>query len=113
VPHCGNAGLRHPGHSLQPAGNEIAAPLSPEVADAVDTVVLCLLRLLARDWVRGSTRGELIGQPVVERNCSPSRRLGSGFGQKSVELPNMAGDFNRVPSLREGKVSRNDKGKMS
>ncbi len=36
---------------IQPAGNEIAAPLSPEVAEAVDTVVLCLLRVLARDWV--------------------------------------------------------------
>jgi hydrogenase maturation protease len=44
---------------IQPAGNEIAASLSPEVADAVDTVVLCLLRLLAQDWVLGSTRGGL------------------------------------------------------
>lgn len=43
---------------IQPAGNEIAASLSPEVADAVDTVVLRLLRLLAQDWVLGSTRGE-------------------------------------------------------
>jgi hydrogenase 3 maturation protease len=44
---------------IQPAGNEIAAPLSSEVADAVDTVVLCLLRLLAQDWVPASARGKL------------------------------------------------------
>jgi hydrogenase 3 maturation protease len=43
---------------IQPAGNEIAASLSPEVADAVDSVVLRLLRLLAQDWVLNSTRVE-------------------------------------------------------
>jgi Ni,Fe-hydrogenase maturation factor len=34
---------------IQPAADEIAASLSPEVDEAVDTVVLSLLRLLARD----------------------------------------------------------------
>jgi hydrogenase 3 maturation protease len=53
---------------IQPASNAIAAPLSPEVADAVDTVVLCLLRLLAHDWVLDSTRGTALGPPVVETN---------------------------------------------
>jgi hydrogenase 3 maturation protease len=54
---------------IQPAGNELGAALSPEVANAVDTVVLCLLRILAQDWVLGPTRGELASQAVVEKNC--------------------------------------------
>jgi protein-S-isoprenylcysteine O-methyltransferase Ste14 len=40
-------------------------------------------------------------------NCSPSRRLGSGFRQKSVELSGATNDFNRFASLREGRLSSN------
>jgi hydrogenase 3 maturation protease len=36
---------------IQPAHNTIAAELSPQVAEAVDTLVLSLLRVLAQDWV--------------------------------------------------------------
>lgn len=35
---------------IQPAQDRVAAELSPEVADAVDTLVLWLLRVLTRDW---------------------------------------------------------------
>jgi hydrogenase 3 maturation protease len=53
---------------IQPSHDTLAAPLSPEVADAVDTVVLCLLRLLAQDWVLGSDRGGALGLPAIETN---------------------------------------------
>jgi hydrogenase 3 maturation protease len=53
---------------IQPSNNSLAASLSPEVADAVDTVVLCLLRLLAQDWALGSARSEVVGLPVIEAN---------------------------------------------
>jgi hydrogenase 3 maturation protease len=35
---------------IQPAGDAVAAPLSPRVAEAVDSLVLSLLRVLAGDW---------------------------------------------------------------
>jgi hydrogenase 3 maturation protease len=36
---------------IQPAHNAVDADLSPKVAEAVDTVVLSLLRALGREWV--------------------------------------------------------------
>jgi hydrogenase maturation protease len=51
---------------IQPAGSEIGASLSPEVANAVETVVLRLLRILAQDWVLGSARGELAGPALPQ-----------------------------------------------
>ncbi|MEJ2210533.1 MAG: hydrogenase maturation protease [Anaerolineae bacterium] len=63
---------------IQPVSDEIAAPLSPEVADAVDTIVLCLLRLVAQDWVlkyETTPREQLVPAQVVASHSAADRDL--------------------------------------